>query len=206
MDFLKFYEEIDFDIGRRTLSKFKAKQGDAMSRGFFVRVVQKGQLASIDQATMKGRFLLPNNEKVERSAIKADGRFRLDIPSEVLLDAGEVYGELELYGSAGELITNDRFTIQVGSSIRMEQVNVGGGDTGGGSGSSDDFKLLESRIAAVEMSKVEKETGKGLSTNNYTNADKAEVAKIKNKTDKTYVDGLVGNINALLDELNGEVV
>lgn len=42
--------------------------------------------------------------------------------------------------------------------------------------------------------KVDKVTGKGLSTNDYTNADKLEVAKVVNKAEKSYVDTIVGTI------------
>ena len=42
--------------------------------------------------------------------------------------------------------------------------------------------------------KVNKEQGKGLSTNNYDNNEKSEVAKVKNKADISYVDTKVGQI------------
>lgn len=42
--------------------------------------------------------------------------------------------------------------------------------------------------------KIDKVTGKGLSTNDYDNIEKAEVAKVKNKADTTYVDTKVTQI------------
>jgi lysophospholipase L1-like esterase len=63
--------------------------------------------------------------------------------------------------------------------------------------SADNLNIMEKGIKdahAVLDGKVDKVTGKGLSTNDYTNADKAEVAKIANKADKSYVDSAVSNI------------
>lgn len=42
--------------------------------------------------------------------------------------------------------------------------------------------------------KVDKITGKGLSTNDYDNIEKLEVAKIKDKAEKTYVDALTASL------------
>ena len=47
---------------------------------------------------------------------------------------------------------------------------------------------LEKAIADLELRKVDKESGKGLSANDYTDNDKAEVAKIKDKQDKLVFD------------------
>lgn len=47
---------------------------------------------------------------------------------------------------------------------------------------------LEKAIADLELNKVDKENGKGLSANDYTDDDKAEVAKIKDKQDKLVFD------------------
>lgn len=43
--------------------------------------------------------------------------------------------------------------------------------------------------------KVNKVAGKGLSTNDYTNEDKAEVAKVKDKADKGYVDSEIADLD-----------
>lgn len=43
---------------------------------------------------------------------------------------------------------------------------------------------LEKVETDLDNKKVDKVTGKGLSTNDYTDSDKAEVAKVKNKADK----------------------
>lgn len=48
--------------------------------------------------------------------------------------------------------------------------------------------------AAQLAGKVDKVAGKGLSTNDYTNEDKAEVAKVAAKADKSYVDTQIANV------------
>lgn len=52
---------------------------------------------------------------------------------------------------------------------------------------SDLVSAINENTANIAL-KVDKVTGKGLSTNDYDNTEKAEVAKVVNKTDKTYVD------------------
>ena len=59
----------------------------------------------------------------------------------------------------------------------------------------EEFERLSKDVAE----KVDKVKGKGLSTNDYTDADKAEVAKIKDKADQSEVEELgkkLGNISA----------
>jgi hypothetical protein len=61
--------------------------------------------------------------------------------------------------------------------------------------SNDGVKIKKLEMSLAEKAnqtdlanKVDKVTGKGLSTNDYDNAEKAEVAKVKNKADTSYVD------------------
>lgn len=49
---------------------------------------------------------------------------------------------------------------------------------------------------------VTKEVGKGLSTNDYTDLDKIEVGKIASKSDKTYVDDKVLELNTKIDNID----
>ena len=48
----------------------------------------------------------------------------------------------------------------------------------------DSYANQVSSLSQTVSGKVDKATGKGLSANDYTDSDKAEVAKIKNKVDK----------------------
>lgn len=48
---------------------------------------------------------------------------------------------------------------------------------------------IEDAIYNLDSNKVDKVSGKGLSTNDYTATDKAEVGKVKDKADINYVNG-----------------
>lgn len=54
-------------------------------------------------------------------------------------------------------------------------------------GDASDIDQLTKDVASLKSNKVDKVSGKGLSTNDYTTTEKQEVAKIANKVDK--VDG-----------------
>lgn len=64
----------------------------------------------------------------------------------------------------------------------------------------DDTELRE-RIGELEEGKVDKVTGKGLSTNDYTDEDKAEVAKIDGIEEDLSSLGLVVENNMLCVEM-----
>lgn len=54
--------------------------------------------------------------------------------------------------------------------------------------STNDYTTEERNLVAAIPSKVDKVSGKGLSTNDYTTAEKNLVATVQDKADKTYVD------------------
>ena len=67
-----------------------------------------------------------------------------------------------------------------------------------------EFDRITERVETVEanaynnyLRKVDKVEGKGLSTNDYTDEDKAEVAKIANKVDKPSQKGILSNESAV---------
>ena len=59
--------------------------------------------------------------------------------------------------------------------------------------SANDYTDSDKAEVAKVKDKVDKVSGKGLSTNDYTNAEKAEVAKVKDKVDKVSGKGLSTN-------------
>ncbi len=59
--------------------------------------------------------------------------------------------------------------------------------------STNDYSNAEKAEVAKVADKVDKIAGKGLSTNDYSNADKAEVAKVADKVDKIAGKGLSTN-------------
>lgn len=112
MDFLKFYEEIDFDIGRRTLSKFKAKQGDS-GRGFKISVGE-----GIKSLSLTAYFELPDGSKDDVLATKQGDYFMLQIPKEILKQAGNLKTEFVLENSTGDILAKEYFMIPVARSVR----------------------------------------------------------------------------------------
>ncbi len=60
--------------------------------------------------------------------------------------------------------------------------------------------------------KVDKVSGKGLSSNDYTSAEKTKLAELVNYDDTsikkqiTNLDNKIGDINTVLDSINGEIV
>lgn len=54
--------------------------------------------------------------------------------------------------------------------------------------------VLITDLSDMENNKVDKVTGKGLSTNDYNDIEKAEVGKVKNKADTTYVDTKIASV------------
>ncbi|WP_143314480.1 SGNH/GDSL hydrolase family protein [Clostridium sp. HBUAS56017] len=66
--------------------------------------------------------------------------------------------------------------------------------TSGGAVKVVDYNVDKAAIDTTLGNKVDKVTGKGLSTNDYTTADKTEVAKVVNKADKSYVDTLAASL------------
>nr|DAY51835.1 MAG TPA: Baseplate component [Caudoviricetes sp.] len=56
----------------------------------------------------------------------------------------------------------------------------------------------KNEVDGLSTNKVDKETGKGLSTNDYTSTEKAEVAKIKDKATKEEVNALDERVNNII--------
>ena len=67
--------------------------------------------------------------------------------------------------------------------VSKEQVGLGNVDN-----TSDEEKPVSAAVRAALDQKVDQEAGKGLSSNDYSDQDKGEVEKIKEKADKTYTD------------------
>ena len=116
--------------------------------------------------------------------------------------------------------------------IDFQNINVMGADTGGSGGdlsnyytkSETDTKLnakadktaipdISTLASKTELNtKVDKVSGKGLSSNDYTTAEKTKLAGLFNYNDTaikqqiTDIETSIGGINTMLDEINGEVI
>lgn len=105
--------------------------------------------------------------------------------------------------------------------IDFQDINIMGVTEGGGSSSdlsnyytkSETDTKLAAKASKTELNtKVDKVTGKGLSTNDYTTVEKNKLASLSNYDDTaikqqiTNLDNKIGDINTALDSINGEVI
>ena len=51
---------------------------------------------------------------------------------------------------------------------------------------AENLNAIQAALGTLDTNKVEKETGKGLSTNDYTSTDKQKVANLQNVANLTY--------------------
>ena len=92
--------------------------------------------------------------------------------------------------------------IAAGAQVNIiEGVQLDGADLTVGEDKKVNIALAD--IYAKKADYVAKEEGKGLSTNDYTNADKAEVNKVKDKADSTVVEGIETRVGTLETKIAG---
>lgn len=97
--------------------------------------------------------------------------------------------------------------------IDFQNINVMGADTGGSGGGTDLSNYYTKSETDVKLNtKVDKVSGKGLSTNDYTTVEKNKLASLTNyddtelRTEITNINTAIGDIGDVLDEINGEVI
>lgn len=92
----------------------------------------------------------------------------------------------------------------------IDIMGVADGGSGGGTDLSNYYTKSETDTKLT--TKVDKVTGKGLSTNDYTSAEKNKLASLTNYDDTaikkqiTDIETSIGDINTVLDSINGEIV
>lgn len=88
---------------------------------------------------------------------------------------------------------------------------MGVADSGSGGGDLSNY-YNKTEVDSKLVTKVDKVTGKGLSTNDYTSAEKTKLAGLTNYDDTaikkqiTDIETSIGDINTVLDSINGEIV
>lgn len=98
--------------------------------------------------------------------------------------------------------------------INFQDISIMGvADSGSGGGGTDlSNYYTKSETDNKLNTKVDKVTGKGLSTNDYTSAEKTKLAGLTNYDDTaikqqiTDIETSIGDINTVLDSINGEIV
>lgn len=98
--------------------------------------------------------------------------------------------------------------------IDFQDISIMGVVDTGGSGGGTDLSnyYTKSETDNKLNTKVDKVTGKGLSTNDYTTVEKNKLATLSNYDDTaikqqiTDIETSIGDINTVLDSINGEIV
>lgn len=89
---------------------------------------------------------------------------------------------------------------------------MGTADTGGSGGGDLSNYYNKTEVDSKLATKVDKVSGKGLSTNDFTSAEKTKLASLTNYDDTaikkqiTDIETSIGDINTVLDSINGEIV
>lgn len=112
MDFKKFYEFVELIPNKRLHAHMKAKQGDS-GRGFKISVGE-----GIKSLSLTVYFELPDGSKDDVLATKQGDYFMLQIPKEILKQAGNLKTEFVLENSTGDILAKEYFMIPVARSVR----------------------------------------------------------------------------------------
>ena len=140
------------------------------------------------------RALKPSKENLLfNECTIADNVITYILTNQTSAEVGIVDCEIRLNGADGKQITSPRFSLCVEDIIYSDSEVE----------SRDEFTALQNALKKAEdliadiSNKVDKVPGKDLSTNDYTDEDKAEVAKIANKVDKPSQKGILSNESAV---------
>lgn len=198
MAILKTYNLTLDLINEQKTPKIVFKQSDYKSAKLVITVTNNGAKTDLTGYTAKVSFQKKDKTKVYQDATitsATNGVLEVVLNSQTLALPREVEGEVELTAIAdGSVVVTTSFNFKVEDAIvgTVQSVN-----------DIPLFQELKTSVAEKAKStdvnnslanKVDKITGKGLSTNDYDNVEKAEVAKIKGKADTSYVDTKVAAV------------
>lgn len=206
---MKFLRKINLEINKDLYNPIQVKQNDT-ARYLLFNLLDNGVPFSLENKTVRVYGVKPDGTKVfnNLTIVNAQGGLaELQLTSQMLAKSGWLKLELVIY-EATDILSTIKFDIDVIASLRedaaIESTNEFSALTLGLSKLDEWDKYFKETSGAIEekyterlngiasslKKKVNKEQGKGLSTNDYDNVAKAEVAKIKNKADTTRVDDL----------------
>lgn len=218
---MKFLRKINLEINKHLYNPIQVKQGDN-SRYLLFNLLDNGVPFSLENKTVRVYGLKPDGTKVFNNLTiinAARGLAELQLTTQMLVKPGCLKLELVIY-EATDILSTTKFDIDIISCIRddgtIESTNEFSALTLGLSKLDEWDKYFKETSAAIEEKyterlngidasleeKVNKEQGKGLSTNDYTNTDKAEVAKVKDKLDKVNLLDLTYPIGAIYISAN----
>lgn len=174
-------------------------QGDDAYR-FNISVKNAGNILKIpDSARVVLNCLKPDGTYTETVGSVENNAAKFDIASNTVAVPGTVICEMQIFD--GTQLTAQKFELRVEPNIINDDVIE----------STDDYGFI--RILVSELpNKVDKVEGKGLSTNDYSDFDKTEVAKINDKANasdvytKTETDSAIKRAITAYDTANMQLL
>ena len=201
---MKFLRKINLEINKDLYNPIQVKQNDT-ARYLLFNLLDNGVPFSLENKTVRVYGLKPDGTKVFNNLTiinAARGLAELQLTTQMLVKPGCLKLELVIY-EATDILSTTKFDIDVIASLRddaaIESTNEFSALTLGLSKLDEWDKYFKETSGAIEekyterlneinsslektkIQKVDKEEGKGLSTNDYSNVEKAEVAKVKDK-------------------------
>lgn len=183
----------------RTVQYIPIGQGDDAYR-FNISVKNAGNILKIpDSARVVLNCLKPDGTYTETVGSVENNAAKFDIASNTVAVPGTVICEMQIFD--GTQLTAQKFELRVEPNIINDDVIE----------STDDYGFI--RILVSELpNKVDKVEGKGLSTNDYSDFDKTEVAKINDKANasdvytKTETDSAIKRAITAYDTANMQLL
>ena len=188
---------ITLDISRKSPAAqyVPIGQGDD-AYSFNISVKNAGNILKIpDSAAVVLNCLKPDGTYTETVGSVENNAAKFDIASNTVAVPGTVICEMQIFD--GTQLTAQKFELRVEPSIINDDVIE----------SSDDYGFIRILVSKLP-NKVDKVEGKELSANDYTDSDKAEVAKIKDKANisdvytKTETDNVIKSAITAYDTTN----
>lgn len=183
-------QSITVDLMRRNspIEKIYCKQNDSRSRQVRLSVLENGTPTNITAPARvyyedyKYRSLCYQDVQI------TNGVAEFTIVQTALSVSGEVRAELQILNADDdeEILSSATFIIDCD-----RQVNLSG--RAGGDGKDVLETMVEKAVQGAVVNKVDKEEGKGLSSNDYTNTDKELVQSIPNKANTSDVNDALEN-------------
>lgn len=218
---MKFLRKIDLEINKDIYDPIKVKQNDT-ARYLLFNLLDNRVPFSLENKTVRVYGVKPDGTKVFNNLTIVDanrGLAELQLTTQMLIRPGCLKLELVIY-EATDILSTTKFDIDIISCIRddgaIESTNEFSALTVALAKADEYGEALKQGTENIELiyatelngvkssleEKVNKEQGKGLSTNDYTNTDKAEVAKVKDKLDKVKLLDLTYPVGSIYMSVN----
>lgn len=201
---MKLPRRIKLDIDQEYYNLIPAQQGDT-ARVLNFQILNNNIPFSLENKTVRARIKKPDGNVCynDMEIINAsEGECDLKLTNQILIKPGMCKVQLEIMEN-GEILSTIIFAIFIRESIdikdaaestneftalengiiKLDEWDRYFKETSGAIEEKYTERLngINSSLEETKIQKVDKEEGKGLSTNDYSNVEKAEVAKVKDK-------------------------